>query len=151
MDILNIFSKPEVLWFIFGLILILAELGVPGLIIIFFGLGAWVTALFCLIWEPGLNMQLGIFLVFSVLSLVLLRKSLKKVFFARLENEEETLQDEFIGKKAQARTDIVPGGTGKVEFKGTLWEAGSDVSVKQGQTVRIIGKESIRLYVQPDK
>lgn len=149
MALQDIFSKPEVLWFMFGLLLILAELGIPGLIIIFFGLGAWVTALVCLFFDISLNLQLGIFLVVSVLSLALLRKYVKTRFFSAKENASETLQDEFIGRQAVAATAIQPGRNGKVEFKGTLWEAVSDTQVKKGQAVRITGKESITLQVEP--
>ena len=45
----NILSRPELMWFILGLILFLLELVIPGFFIFFFGLGAWVTALVCLI------------------------------------------------------------------------------------------------------
>ncbi len=149
MALQDIFSKPEVLWFIFGLVLILAELGIPGLIIIFFGLGAWVTALICLFADISLNLQLGIFLVVSVLSLALLRKYVKTRFFSAKANDSETLQDEFIGRRAITATAFQPGRNGKIEFKGTLWEAHSDTPLKKGQPVRIVGKESIILHVEP--
>lgn len=39
----SIFSKPELVWFIIGLVLFLLELVLPGFVIFFFGVGAWVT------------------------------------------------------------------------------------------------------------
>jgi len=60
----SIFSKPEMIWFILGLVLFLLELVVPGFVIFFFGIGAWVAALVCLIANPGVNLQVIIFAVF---------------------------------------------------------------------------------------
>ena len=45
-----------------GLGLFLMELVIPGFFIFFFGLGAWVTALVCLIGNPGVNLQIIIFI-----------------------------------------------------------------------------------------
>ncbi|MDO9339567.1 MAG: NfeD family protein, partial [Bacteroidales bacterium] len=72
--IANIFSRPELFWFVIGLGLFLLELVMPGFFIFFFGLGAWVTALVCLIGDPGTNLQIIIFAVISVLSLIALRR-----------------------------------------------------------------------------
>jgi len=39
MDWTELFSKPEIIWFFIGLLLALLEFGIPGLIILFFGIG----------------------------------------------------------------------------------------------------------------
>ena len=77
----TIFSRPELFWFLIGLGLFLLELVIPGFFIFFFGLGAWVTALVCLIGEPGINLQIIIFAITSVLSLIGLRRIIQKKFF----------------------------------------------------------------------
>ncbi|MAE69408.1 MAG: hypothetical protein CME06_02940 [Gemmatimonadetes bacterium] len=52
------------LWFVVGLALALAEMAAPGVILIFFGLGAWVVALTTWIGlTPGLQSQLLLFAV----------------------------------------------------------------------------------------
>src|SRR5512133_1254522 len=96
------FQKPELFWFFIGLILLLFELFTPGFFIFFFGLGAWVTALICLIAEPGTNLQIIIFAVTSVLSLIGLRKIIKKRLFYNDEKKSDDLEDEFTGKEAVA-------------------------------------------------
>ena len=48
MDFIKDFLKPEVIWCLVGLVLLLLEFILPGLIIFFFGLGAWVVAAVCL-------------------------------------------------------------------------------------------------------
>jgi membrane protein implicated in regulation of membrane protease activity len=36
---------PELVWFICGAVLVLLEFVVPGVVLVFFGLGAWIVAL----------------------------------------------------------------------------------------------------------
>ncbi len=143
----SVFSNPAVIWFFLGLVLALMEFAIPGLIILFFGIGAWVTALSCLLFDVGLNGQLIIFIIASLLSILLLRKSLKKMFFKEDPNKEETLADEFIGQTAVVEENITAGKPGKVSFKGAQWQAFSDQNLKAGQRVEIVGKESIKLKV----
>lgn len=145
----NIFSKPELLWFILGLILFLLELVIPGFFIFFFGLGAWAAALACLIWEPGVNLQIIIFAVVSVATLVALRKMIQKKFFYVKEEDAQKVEDEFTGREALVVEDVLPGSTGKVEFKGTNWKAESKTELKAGSRAVITGKEDFKLIVEP--
>ena len=149
--IANIFSRPELFWFIVGLGLFLLELVIPGFFIFFFGLGAWITALVCLIAEPGTNLQIIIFAVISVLSLIALRRIIQKKFFYSKGNQSEEVEDEFTGKEALAISDFGPDKKGKAEFKGTTWKAESTSEIKEGQTVIIIEKENFTLLVEPKK
>lgn len=52
---LEFLSNPAVIWFFIGLFLLLLEMAVPGLIVMFFGVGAWITALITAIFHPGIN------------------------------------------------------------------------------------------------
>jgi inner membrane protein len=143
------FQKPELFWFFIGLILLLFELFTPGFFIFFFGLGAWVTALVCLIVEPGTNLQIIIFAVTSVLSLIGLRKIIKRKLFYNDEKKSDDLEDEFTGKEAVATADFGMGKTGKVDFKGTTWASESKSEIKEGQKVIILQKDSFKLIVEP--
>jgi membrane protein implicated in regulation of membrane protease activity len=145
---MDVLSDPAVIWFLIGLGLLLLELILPGLVILFFGVGAWIAALACVIFEPNLNWQILIFLVASLLGLVLLRKYLKKRFFGKRDEEAQDQLEEFIGRKAKAIEDFKDG-SGKVEFKGTRWSARSDDPVTKGQWVTIQSKESLTLLVKP--
>jgi membrane protein implicated in regulation of membrane protease activity len=149
----TILSRPELFWFIIGLALFLFELVIPGFFIFFFGLGAWVTALFCLIVDPGsiTNLQIIIFALTSLFSLIALRRIIQKKFFYSKENLSENVEDEFTGREALAITSISPVKQGKVEFKGTTWDAESKSDIKEGERVIIIEKESIKLIVEPKK
>lgn len=149
--IANIFSRPELFWFLIGLVLFLLELVIPGFFIFFFGLGAWITALVCLIGEPGTNLQIIIFAVTSILSLIALRRIIQEKFFYSKGNLSDEVEDEFTGKEALATTDIGPDKKGKIEFKGTTWKAESKSEIKEGQTAIIIEKENFTLIVKPKK
>ena len=145
---MEILSDPAVIWFLIGLGLLLLELVLPGLVILFFGAGAWVTALVCAITDINLNIQILIFLLASLLGLVLLRKYLKNRFFSKKDEEAQDQLEEFTGKKARA-VDAFSKGEGKVEFKGTRWSARSSEPVSEGQWVTIISKDGLTLNVNP--
>jgi membrane protein implicated in regulation of membrane protease activity len=147
--ITSIFSKPELFWFLVGLGFFLAELIIPGFFIFFFGLGAWITAFVCLIGEPGTNLQILIFAVSSVASLIGLRRIMKKKFFYNKGGNQVDVDDEFTGREALAVSDFGGQQTGKVEFKGTLWQAESKTGITKGQRVIITGKENFKLIVEP--
>jgi membrane protein implicated in regulation of membrane protease activity len=149
--IANIFSRPELFWFLLGLGLFLLELVIPGFFIFFFGLGAWVTALVCLIANPGTNLQIIIFAVTSVISLIGLRRIIQKKFFYSKGTQSEDVEDEFTGKEALAKTDFGGIVNGKVEFKGTTWNAESTDEIKEGQRLIIKEKDSFKLIVEPKK
>ena len=147
-----ILSRPELFWFIIGLGLFLLELVIPGFFIFFFGLGAWVTALVCLIGEPGINLQIIIFAIISVLSLIGLRRIIqKKFFYNKGPDKSGEVEDEFTGKEALAVSDFGGQLTGKVEFKGTMWKAESSSEIKSGQRVMILQKDNFKLIVEPKK
>ncbi len=153
MEFLKGFLAPEILWFLIGLFLILAEFIIPGLLIIFFGVGALIAALYSWIFNPGINTQLIVFIASSVFLLAILRKKMKSIFFGKEDQRQQAGEDleELIGQKAVAITDIVGEKNGKVEFHGTNWTAESDENISAGSIVEIIGKNSITLKVKTFK
>ncbi|MFZ0280457.1 MAG: NfeD family protein, partial [Bacteroidales bacterium] len=63
----------------------------------------------------------------------------------------DKVEDEFTGKDAVAVIDFEPSKIGKVDFKGTTWQAESESPVRNGQVVVIKRKESFKLIVEPKK
>lgn len=144
----TIFSRPELVWFIVGLALFLLELVIPGFFIFFFGLGAWVAAISSLL-GAGPNLQIIIFAVASVISLIGLRRIIRKKFFYSKGTESDDVEDEFTGKEALAKTEFGGIKKGRVEFKGTIWDSESSSDIKEGERVIIVKKESFKLIVEP--
>ena len=150
MDAIKEFLKPEIIWFLVGLALLIMEFALPGLIIAFFGVGACIVAIVCLITDIGLNAQLIIFIIASVLSLVCLRTWLKGIFMGHVKSRQDMTEDikEFIGERAVVVEKITPKAGGKVELHGTNWTAEADAEIPEGTAVEVIGKDSLTLKVK---
>ncbi len=144
MDIIN---NPEIIWLIAGILLLLLEFAVPGILIVFFGFGALITALLTFLTGMGIGFQLLSFTFFSLLFLVLLRKKFMKILTGSTQIDPD---EEFIGRKGVAETDIKTSETGRVFFRGTRWDAISDTPVSKGQRVTILNKDGLTLIVKPD-
>ena len=146
-------ESSELLWFIIGLVFMLAELAIPGFVVIFFGIGAWITALCAALGlVDSFNAQVAVFLVSSILTLVLFRKQGKKYFKGRVSGiaGAEDALDNLRGQKAVALSDLVPKALGgKVEFNGTVWEAESEMRISKGTTVEIVERKNLVLIVKP--
>ncbi len=143
-------GDPSLIWFVIGLALFLMELAMPGLVLMFFGMGAWLVAILCLIFNIQLDVQLIIFIVSSVLFLGSLRKYVNKLFSGRKKTETssgENIED-YIGERAVVVETISPPQYGKVEFHGTHWTAQADIEIPVGATIEIIGKKNLTLKVK---
>ena len=143
------FNNPPVIWFVIGFICFLLEFILPGLVVFFFAVGAWIVAILSLFIDMDINTQLIIFLASSALTILLFRKWMKKIIWTKKHTTE--LEDEFLGKTGKAETFIGPGQKGKVDFKGTSWDARSEDIIEKGENVTIIGNESIILIVKSTK
>jgi membrane protein implicated in regulation of membrane protease activity len=148
---LQLLSNPGLLWFIAGLALLLTELFAPSLILIFFGLGAWVVTALYLLFNIGFPTQLIVFAVSSITLLVFLRKKLKPVFLGYVSSKQNSGQnmDDFFEKEAVVMARIEPGKPGKVEFNGVAWDAVSDSSIDVDTRVKIIDRSGLKLKVVP--
>jgi len=150
MDVIREYLRPELIWFLIGIALLVLEFMLPGLIVFFFGVGACIVALVCLFTNIGINSQLIIFILSSVASLVLLRKWLKGIFMGHVTSKQDITQDleDFVGQRAVVVQKITPKMPGKVELHGTNWEAEADEEIEEGQAVEVIGKDNITLKVK---
>ena len=147
---MDIWSNTALIWFLVGLVMFLLEGMMPGLVIFFFGLGAWIVAVLALFLDISLNMQLGIFILASAFSLIFLRRLLKKVFFGHKSNEQNLAREmnEFIGGKAVVKEKIGVQFGGKVEMNGTLWDAEADEEIGEGEVVKIIKQNNLTFRVK---
>ncbi|MHC5083344.1 MAG: NfeD family protein [Planctomycetota bacterium] len=151
MDWMKDFMEPKFIWAIVGLVLLLMEFALPGFVIFFFGIGAWVVSGVCFFLEPSLNVQLIIFVVSSVFLLLTLRKLLQSVFVGHTSSKQKgnvDLQD-IIGHHVVVRDEIVPPLPGSVELNGVKWKALANVKIEAGQVVEVVDQDSITLIVKP--
>ncbi len=146
-ELFNLFVRPDVIWFLIGLIMLFIEFMAPGIFFLFFAIGAWAVVILTLAFDMPLSMQLLSFLVFSVASLVVLRKRFKEIFTGK-QSPNGTIDDEFIGGRARTISDISPSRPGKVEFRGTTWTAESQEDIPENTFVTIVGRNGLVLTVR---
>lgn len=145
-------NMAEIIWFVAGLVMILLEFMQPGLVIFFFGAGAWIVSL--LTYLDILETLTAQLLVFGVVSLGLLlglRRWVKDKFYGHVgakQNLNENL-DEFTDKPVVVLKDVIPGKSGgQVEFKGAPWRADSDETIKIGESASIIEIDGLTLKIK---
>lgn len=145
------FLKPEIIWILVCLVLLMLEFAMPGLIVFFFGVGAGIVALACLIFNISLNTQLLIFIISSVVLLVALRRWLKGVFLGHTSSKQNLQQEfsEFVGERVVVTSAITPKAGGRVELHGTSWQAEAEMEISEGTIVEITAKENLTLKVKP--
>lgn len=139
--------SPVLIWFLTGIVFFCLELLLPGLIVFFFGVGAWCTALAVYCLPMALASQLLIFLGASFLALVLLRSTLKKVFLGRkgeVDAMDAKIPDGVLGLVIE---DIVPPSAGKIKYAGSFWQAVADTPITKGTVVKIVEKNNLSLKV----
>ena len=140
--------NPPLVWFLVGLVLLLLEFAIPGIVLVFFGVGAWfVAAGAALGWVPDLTLQLLLFIAASLTLLFLLRGLVRKWFIGDTQINDAQLE-EFIGKSVEVLSDI-PGGTstGKVMLKGAQWRARSEHPISAGSRAVIQSRDGLVLLV----
>lgn len=142
-------QMTPVYWLYFGVAMILLEVMTPGgLVSIFFGIAALLVALIAwLLPVIGSGWQWLLFSVFSVLAIILLRKSLKNVFDGKRE-VSESQDDTFSGKRAVVTEAIAPNRPGRADFNGTSWVADADAEIAAGASVRIVHRANLTLKVE---
>ncbi len=145
----------ELIWIVLGIVMILAEFVIPGLIIIFFGIAALVVGL--LAWWGALTdttYQLWLFGILSGGLLLTLRSRFKPWFQGgALVADTQTPDDDYIGHYATILEGFENGdGFGKVSYRDTRWDAKTANSkpLTAGDRVLISGRQGSTLIIQKD-
>ena len=139
-------------WVVLGIFLVFVELVTPGFILIFFGASALVTALINWIF-PEIPIFLSILLC-AVLGAggVFLSRWFFPDFFASKNNTDSSEKfietDDVVGAKAIVTETIPDGRPGKVEFRGSLWNAEAEREIPAGEQVIIVKRKNLTLYVK---
>ena len=138
-------------WFILGLLLLVAELIVPGVFLIWVGIAALILGAGALVLQPFFfipwQLQLIAFAVLSVISILVGRRLLS----GRESVSDQPLLNQraasLIGRTAIVSEAIV-NGRGRIRLDDTTWTAeGPDAPA--GATVRITGGDGGKLRVEP--
>jgi len=147
--------NPILIWFLAGLVLLLLEFAAPGVIIVFFGLGAWIAAVTTWLGlTDSLTSQLLTAGASSVVLLVVLRRWLRTRLTGHVSDDQDPARniDGPAGALVAVTTDIAPGSdAGRVEFKGAAWRARSDEAIPAGGRAVVVETDGITLIVKPEQ
>ena len=139
---MNVVFSPWLIWFVVGVAVMLTELAVPGFVLVFFGLGCWGAAVAAAIYPGAHSIQLAVFLIVSIASLLTLRRVAMRIFVGRSEGgESEDTGNVPVGARISLDRDLEPGITGRVRFRGTMWDAVSEDRLPAGTEAEIIGMD----------
>lgn len=141
-------AYPGLMWLSIGITFFVLEMAVPGFILFFFGLAAWLTALGCYFFPWGVNTQLAVFLVLSLVCLFGLRGIVKKVFIGDTKDEEPDSILASGGEKCVVTASIQPPSEGQVKFAGTFWRAEASEEIEEGEVVEIVEQNDLLITVK---
>lgn len=140
----------QIVWLVLLIIFAVSEAATVGLTSVWFAVGS-LGALICALLGGSIWLQLGIFIVLSVVCLVALRPLAKKYLNSRV---EATNADRVIGQEARVTQDIDNlRGVGAVTIGGIPWTARSehDTRISAGTTVRVLRIEGVKVIVEEIK
>lgn len=137
-------------WLILGVLCILVEFIIPGLVVIFIGLGA-LSVVFALHYGfiSNIQDQLLTFFITSIIYLFTLRFLILKLFPTNTKKENINEDENVIGTVVEVCEKITPTIIGRVIHSDSTWKAKtiSPNEFEVGEKVKIIGRENITWIV----
>lgn len=135
-------------WMVLGLLLVGLEVATPGgFYLLFFGLSALLVGTAAGVGLVAADwMQWLLFSVFAIVSLFLFRAPLAR---AMQHHVGEPAIDTLVGEQAIVLAPIAAGGVGKVELRGSTWNAcnGGTTILTQNQRCRVDRVDGLTLWV----
>ncbi len=138
-------------WLAIGVLLIVAELLIPGLIIVFFGVSALILSF--LVWTGLITSVLPsviLWIVLSLLMVLVFRRLALKLFPS--DRSYQLVEDDVnaIGAVVEVTKTIDDNSTdGRIQFSGTSWPAVSNNGIiEAGKKARILYRDNISWIVE---
>ena len=133
-------------WAVVSIVCLILELSSGDFFIICFSIGAVFAIIAAVI---GLNVywQLFIFAIFSLLSIFFVRPVALR-WLHKNEPNRASNADALIGRTGKVTEAINVNEPGYVHIDGDLWRAVSDDTIEEGETVRVIDRESTIITVE---
>lgn len=138
----------KIIWMITAALMILLELLTFGnLITIWFFFGS-IAALITTFLTDLVVIQVLVFTVVTILSLVLVRPMAQRILLR--ENPIATNADRVIGKELVLEKAITLDNWGQVSYSGTLWSCVSENNqvINSGEKVEVVGIDGVKLVVK---
>lgn len=146
------FVHPSLYWLIIGVMLLFMELALPGFVMFFFGLGALITSLVSWLMPLEIAWQLGLFIVASLASLLLLRNAMQKLLFRKQKVQDEEPDEDVVlaapGGKGVVSQTIAPPAEGRIKYNGSFWRATADDYIAEGEIIEVVKQNGLVIHVQ---
>lgn len=134
-------------WMIIFIALFLVELCTVNLVSIWFAIGA-LASFICSFFIEDVTIQISVFVVVSIISLLLTKNFVKKV---RNREIEATNLDRVIGKIGIVTEEITKLEPGEVKVDGKRWSAVASKKINVGSKVEILSIDGVKLNVKEVK
>ncbi len=138
------------IWLVAGLIFIVAELIIPGLIVVFFGLAALIVSAslylgFISEWISAFTM----WFISSFLLIFILRSLFRRFMQGDMEKQNTYENLDVFGAVVEVIEKIEPEKNGRIRFRGTIWTAKCyDNVLLPGAKAEIVFREDIDWVVE---
>ena len=135
-------------WWVFALVLIIVEVLVAGTFFLWMGISAGLVGLVLFV-MPGLGweMQLSLFAIFSVVSIIISRLWLAKHARAETPSTLNRRGSQYIGREFTL-TDPVINGVGRLNVDDTIWRI-SGPDMESGSQIIVEAMDGTILKVKP--
>ena len=141
-------SDMIIIWLVSMIVLVIVEAMVPGLVSIWFALGA-LAALVSALFKAPVWLQIVWFLVVSIAALLLTKPLVKKFQTAKI---QPTNADAVVGKECIVVEDVNNVlGTGAVRIDGKVWTARNEnenTESKTGEIKTVVRIEGVKLIIK---
>lgn len=134
-------------WFGIFAILLVIEMLTVELVTIWFAFGA-VAAIICSFFTESVIIQLAVFLITSIMALVIMKPILKR--FKSFDVTPTNL-DRVIGKVGKVTKAIELDKYGEVKVLGNVWTAVAKEYIAEGEKVKILSIDGVKLIVQKEE
>jgi membrane protein implicated in regulation of membrane protease activity len=140
------------LWLGFGLICVVSEFLLPGLVMVFVGLGSLTVALGMHLGYIGsVSHQFIAFFISSTIYLITLRFLVLRFVPTNAHTEDIDEDHAAMGSIVEVVEDILAGELGRIEHSESTWQAKTEdetTVILKGEKAKIIGRDNITWIVQ---
>ncbi|MDR0354263.1 MAG: NfeD family protein [Deltaproteobacteria bacterium] len=144
----------NIFWLILGFAFLFLEVLTPGVVLMFFGLGAWTVLLANFITPLPVIVQWVIFIIMSLVYLIILRRKVAVILSRKEKGRSDSLKDplvanQYIGREVEVIKDIGSDVGGQVELNGSVWQARAKTNISRGSWVKVVEVKDLVLWVEP--
>lgn len=130
------------IWLIAAIILMIGEIYTPGFFLFCISIGALAASLTALLTE-SIMIQISIFIVILIISVLLIRPVLNKFFV----KDKKTNSQRMVGMSVVVEEEITKENKGRVRVNGESWFAVADETIKKGEKVMIDSIDGLTVKV----